>query len=186
MVALAPRMVILIIVQWIMLIVPAIMMKQDGTTLLSIGFARDHIGRQILIGVAIALAMSLTLTLLPIRFGLKSMVGSTQYTHAWQFAYDFAYKILGVALVEEVIFRGYVFKLLKEIRNTMAFPVALSSVLFGLIHITNGSVVQVLMTALIGALLCVCRMKIKSCTLLSLIIAHGVYDALITLWVGVL
>ncbi len=30
-----------------------------------------------------------------------------------------------------------------------------------------------------------CRVKIKNCTLLSVIIAHGVYDALITVWLNV-
>ena len=42
------------------------------------------------------------------------------------------------------------------------------------------------MTAGIGALFCLCRIKIKNCSTLSLVIAHGVYDAMITVWANVL
>ena len=58
----------------------------------------------------------------------------------------------------------------------------ISSVLFGLFHIFSGSIVQVILTAMIGLLLCICKRKIRHCTLLSLILAHGIYDALISVW----
>lgn len=177
-----PRMVLLIAAQWIILIVPAIMMKQDGTTLSALGFSKQNVWAQVLVGLMIALAMSLVLTVVPILFGLKSMVGSTQYVQPWQFAY----KILGVALVEEIVFRGYVFQLLLDIKKSTGLAIIVSSLLFGFIHIIGGNIIQVVMTALIGALFCFCRLRIRNCSLLSLIIAHGVYDGLITLWVGLL
>ncbi|MDL2233450.1 CPBP family intramembrane metalloprotease [Ruminococcaceae bacterium OttesenSCG-928-L11] len=185
-ISLLPRMGLLIAAQWIMLIVPAILMKSDGTTLSSIGFTKQNISAQIVVGMLIALIMSLVLTIVPILLGLKEMVGSTQYTQPWQYAYDFAYKTLGVALTEEVVFRGYIFKLLVGIKKSTSFAIAVSSILFGLIHVLNGGIIQCVITALIGAVYCVCRLKIKNCSLLSLIIAHGVYDGLITLWVGIL
>ncbi|HOA32639.1 MAG TPA: CPBP family glutamic-type intramembrane protease, partial [Clostridia bacterium] len=61
-----------------------------------------------------------------------------------------------------------------------------SSLLFGLFHIFNGNIVQVIMTSFLGVLFCLFREKIKGCTLLSLIIAHGSYNAMIVLWVSVL
>ena len=42
------------------------------------------------------------------------------------------------------------------------------------------------MTAGMGLLYCLYREKVKDCTLLSLIIAHGLYDGLIVLWVSCL
>ena len=42
--------------------------------------------------------------------------------------------------------------------------------------------IQAAFTGLIGALLCFFRMKIRNCTTLSLIIGHGIYDAMITVW----
>lgn len=150
------------------------------------GFTKENIPRQILIGILISLLMSAILTMLPIFLGYKDLVGITNYTKAWQFAYEFVYRIFGVALVEELIFRGYIFYKLLEIKNSKAFAIIISSLLFGLFHIFNGNLLQVLITAFIGLLYCIFREKIKGCTLLSLIIAHGIYDALIVLLVAYL
>lgn len=49
----------------------------------------------------------------------------------------------------------------------------------------GGNIVQIISTGILGAIFCICRVKIKNCTLLSVIIAHGVYDALITVWLNV-
>lgn len=103
-----------------------------------------------------------------------------------QYNTEIIYAIFGVALAEELIFRGYIFNKLLEIKNHRWFAIIISSVLFGLFHVFSGSITQVLITALLGFLYCIFREKIKGCTLLSIIIAHGVYDALIVLWVSIL
>ena len=41
------------------------------------------------------------------------------------------------------------------------------------------------MMMLLGVVLCLCRLKIRHCTLLSLVIAHGVYDALISVFASI-
>lgn len=87
-ISLLPRMGLLIAVQWIMLIVPAILMKLNGTTLSSIGFTKQNVSAQIVVGLLITLAMSLVLTILPILLGLKEMVGSTIHPaekNIWRF-----------------------------------------------------------------------------------------------------
>ena len=61
-----------------------------------------------------------------------------------------------------------------------------SSVLFGAFHLFIGNIIQMLITTGIGVLFCFCRLKIKNFSTLSLIIGHGVYDALITVWVSTL
>lgn len=183
---LAGRMAALIISQWLLFLVPGILMLIQKEKLRDLGFSGKNLPGQILTGIVLALAMSLVLTVLPILAGLKDMVGSTSYTQAWQFLYEFFYKILGVALAEELIFRGYLFRKLLQIRDSKWFAIGISSALFGILHIFSGNLIQVFLTGLIGLLYCVCRERFKNCTLLSLIIAHGVYDALIILWCGIL
>ena len=180
------RMILIIITQWLLFLVPGILMIVNKEKLSDIGFRKEKIALQVAIGVLLAVSMSLVLTVLPIILGLKDMVGNTVYTQTWKFVYQFIYAIFGVALAEELIFRGYIFNKLLEIKNSKWFAIIISSLLFGLFHIFNGNIIQVFMTAFLGLLFCIFREKIKGCTLLSLIIAHGVYDAMIVLWVSIL
>lgn len=180
------RMILMIITQWLLFLVPGILMFTNMESFGNIGFRKEKIPIQIGIGVLLAFFMSLTLTILPIILGFKNMVGSIFYTQTWQFVYQFIYAILGVTLAEELIFRGYIFNKLLEIKNSKLFSIIISSVLFGLFHIFNGNIIQVFMATFLGLIFCIFREKIKGCTLLSLIIAHGVYDAMIVLWVSIL
>lgn len=184
--SLPARMILIIITQWVLLLVPVILMIANKEKLSSIGFKKEDIPLQIGIGVLIAVSMSLVLTLLPILLGFKDMVGSTSYTQAWKIIYQFIYAIFGVALAEELVFRGYIFHKLLEIKNSRWFAIIISSLLFGLFHIFNGNIIQLFVTTFIGFLYCIFREKIKGCTLLSLIIAHGIYDAMIVLWVSII
>lgn len=180
------RMVLMIVTQWLMLIGLGVLMFVNKEKLTDIGFRKDKILVQIGIGIILAIAMSLVLTVVPILLGFKDMVGSIKYTETWKFVYQFIYAITGVALAEEIVFRGYIFSKLLEIKNQRWFAIIVSSLLFGLFHIFNGNIVQVIMTSFLGVLFCLFREKIKGCTLLSLIIAHGSYNAMIVLWVSVL
>lgn len=180
------RMILMIVTQWLLFLIPAILMIINKEKLSSIGIKKEKIPLQIGIGVLLAVSMSLVFTVFPILLGFKEMVGSTSYTQVWKFIYQFIYTISGVGLAEELIFRGYIFKKLLEIKNAKWFAIIISSVLFGLFHIFNGSIIQVLVTAFIGFLFCIFREKIKGCNLISLIIAHGMYDAMIVLWVSIL
>ena len=180
------RMILMIVTQWILFLVPAILMVVYKEKLSCMGFRKEKIPSQIGIGILLAVSMSLVLTVLPIILGFKDVVGDYAYTQTWQFAYEFIYRILGVALAEELVFRGYIFNKLLQIKNSKWFAIIISSLLFGLFHILNGNIIQVFVTAFIGLVYCIFREKIKGCTLLSLIIAHGVYDALIVLWVSIL
>lgn len=89
-------------------------------------YSKDKLLRQIGIGVLLAAAMSLTFTVLPIALGFKDMVGGTSYKYAWQFTFEFFYCILGVALAEEIIFRGYIFRKLLEIKSSRWMAIIVS------------------------------------------------------------
>jgi membrane protease YdiL (CAAX protease family) len=183
---LSARIVLTVVTQWALFLVPGILMLVRREKIADLGFSKEKVPNQIAAGVIIAVAMSAVFTVLPILLGFKDMVGATSYTKAWQFIYQFGYAILGVALAEELIFRGYIFYKLIKIKDSKWFAIIVSSLLFGFFHIFNGNIIQIAMTTILGIIYCVLRERIKHCTTLSLIIAHGMYDALIVLWVAVL
>lgn len=183
---LAVRSISVMILQWVLLIVPVSFMKISKESLFDYGFTNDKIGMQIVTGILVGAAFCVIFTLLPILLGFKEMVGQTSYTEVWQFCYEFIYMIFGVALVEEFFYRGFLFKRLQDISDSKWFPMIVSSIVFGFSHIFNGSMIQVVTTSILGIVFCVCRYKIKNCSTLSLIIAHGMHNALIVFLVSIL
>lgn len=180
------RMVCMIVTYWLIALIPVIVMlvRKDN---FADYWNTDRIGYQIITGVLIGTAMSLVLTLVPHLVGFGAYVDSgKRYTYLWQFAYEFLYCIAAVGLAEEFVFRGFIYNKIKKISGNDIAAVIGSSVLFGIFHLFGGNIVQMIMTAFIGAFFCLCKHKIKNCSLLSLIIAHGIYDALITVWASVL
>lgn len=180
------RMVLAIVTYLVIAIVPfgVIIFHKDKWS--DYGFSKEKIGYQVLIGVAIALCMSFVFTVIPHLAGKSDWVNNQhQYQYMWQFIYDFVYYIFAIALVEEFIFRGFFYTKMEILFGSSAGAIVGSSILFGLFHFLGGNIVQIILTGIIGAIFCICRVKIKNCTLLSVIIAHGVYDALITVWLNI-
>ena len=184
---LAARMVSAIVTYWLIAIIPIIIMFVSKDRLLDYGFEKDKIGIQLAIGVGLGIVMSVILTLIPHIAGFGGYVDSgKRYEYLWQFIYEFVYCILAVGAVEDFVFRGLIYTKAKQIIQKDWFAAVISSVLFGFFHILRGNAVQMIMTVLMGALFCLFRVRIKRCSTLSLIIAHGVYDALITVWASLL
>lgn len=179
------RMVMMIAVFYLIALVPFCIAKINRDRLSDFGFSKEKLGCQVVIGLLIAGCMSFVFTVIPHLAGKSDWVNNNhQYSYLWQFLYDFIYYILAVGLVEEFVFRGFFYKKFEALFGSATGAVIGSSVLFGLYHFLGGSIVQILATGIIGFILCICRIKIKNCTLLSVIIAHGVYDALITVWLN--
>ena len=178
---LGSRMVSMIFVYWLIALVPAIVMVVRKDKLTDYGFSKRKLPFQIIVGVIIGAVMSLILTLIPHLLGFGEYVNSGKgYEYLWQFIYEFFYCIFAVGFVEEFVFRGFIYEKIKSIGQNNRIAIIGSSVLFGLFHLFGGNIIQIVMTACLGAFFCFCRLKIKYCSTLSLIIAHGVYDALIT------
>lgn len=180
------RMVLSIVLYLCMSIGPLLVMIYVGDTLADYLFSREKIGTQIFIGICIGIVMSLILTLPLFLTGHgESSDNGHHYQFLWQFMYEIVYCVVAVSFTEEFIFRGFLYKKLYTIFDSQLVAILISSVAFGLFHIFGGSLVQVFMTGLIGLALCLVRSKVKNCTTLSLIIGHGLYDFLITVWVNV-
>ena len=94
--------------------------------------------------------------------------------------------VFGIALVEELIFRGIMLyladDLLRNKKHKPLFTVLICSLVFSLFHLTNifvgagigATLLQVLYTFLIGAMLTVTMLKLKNVWLCVLI--HGVFN----------
>lgn len=149
-------------------------------------FSREKVGAQILVGIAIGAAMSLVLTLPIFLTGHGEWSDNGKhYRYLWQYLYEIVYCVGAVSLTEEFIFRGFLYRKLHALSGSSAAAVLVSSLAFGLFHIFGGSLVQIGITTLMGLFLCLVRSKVKHCTTLSLIIGHGLYNFLITVWVNV-
>ncbi len=182
---LGTRMAAMIITYWLLAAAPIMIMFLCKETLSDYGFTKEKIFQQILLGVLIGIAFSQVFTLIPhiLKFG-DLVDNGKRYSHLWQFAYEFLYCILAVGLVEEFIFRGFFYGKLKKISND-TIAIILSSAFFGSFHLFVGNLIQMIMTVFLGVIWCFCRSKLKYCSTLSLAIAHGIYDALITVWAAI-
>lgn len=181
------RMVSMLLIYWLIALIPIVVMRANKDKLVNYGFSKSKLGLQMIVGVLIGIAMSFILTLIPHLFGFGEYVDSGKgYKYLWQFVYEFFYCIFAVGFVEEFVFRGFIYEKINRISQKDMIAIIGSSVLFGVFHLFSGNLIQMLMTTCIGVFFCFCRLKVKNCSTLSLIIAHGVYDALITVWASAL
>ena len=181
------RMISMIFVYWLIALVPIIIIFVNKDKLAEYGFSKEKVTFQIIVGVITGVTMSLILTLIPHLLGFGEYVDSgKRYEYLWQFIYEFFYCIFAVGFVEEFVFRGFIYQKIKSIGQRDMIAIIGSSVLFGAFHLFGGNIIQMVMTACLGVFFCVCRLKVKNCSTLSLIIAHGVYDALITVFASIL
>lgn len=184
---LVARMIFMIVMYWMIAVVPIIFCLKNKFKLNDLGFTKNKLGKQIIIGIVIALIASTMFTLIPMLiFSKESTYSGSNFEYMWQYIYQFIYLTIGVSLTEEFIFRGYLLNNLKGISKNSVIPVIITSLAFGIFHIFNGNIIQVIMTSFLGLAFVLCREKIKNCSLLSLIIAHGLYDWLIVVLTAIL
>ena len=181
------RVILYIAGYWVIAVVPLILMCINKEKLREYFQGRGKLVLQILIGLGIGLGMSFFLTLIPHLMGFGSFVDNgTRHDQFIEFVIELIYFVFSVAFVEEFVFRGFIFRRLRNLTGNDVVSLIISSVMFGLLHVFSGNIIQIVITSLLGAFWCFCRLKIKNCSLLSLIIAHGVYDFLIGVWASVL
>lgn len=163
-------------------LIPLGLLLKRKAPLCDYGITVLDLPKQVGVGILIGLGMASVLTLLPLALGLKQLVYTgSGFQSAAEALARLAYFILVIGLTEEFIFRGFLYTSLKELCLSDAMPILISSALFGLMHFSGLNFSQVITTGLIGAFFCICREKIPGCTLLSLVIAHGLHDWLIRL-----
>lgn len=141
----------------------------------AIGFEKGGYIKRILAGLVLAAAL-LIAVFIPGLF--KTYLFDVRNFTAAEIAYNFFVYMLLVGLGEEILFRGYFFNKLGCIFANKHIIIIISSLLFGLWHIINGSWIQVLFTSVIGTALGYLRMM-KGAGLLSCIVAHGFFNTML-------
>ena len=137
---------------------------------------KNRLWLQILIGVAFAAVLCFLMGIVPILCG-TSIIGSHTEPSAGFLAISAVQDILFVGVCEEIVFRGYVQNQFEIwLKKCKWLAPLIAAILFGLWHIINGSLIQMLFTTLIGCVFGYSKYFIKDCTLLTVIIAHGLYD----------
>ena len=133
---------------------------------------------QYVIGLGIALALSFLCAFLPAMLG-NSIVGSHQDFKLYVLLLDFVFFVLFVGPVEELVFRVYYQETFCGFfKNYKWIGVIIATALFGLWHIINGGLFQVLFTFGFGLVFGFAKYFIRNCKYLGLALGHGVYDFL--------
>ena len=89
--------------------------------------------------------------------------------------------MLIIGPVEEFVFRVYLQDMFVSFfKKQKWIGVVVSSFLFGLWHMINGNVIQVLFTFGIGLVFGFAKYKIKDCGYIGVSFGHGLYDFLNT------
>ncbi len=170
---------------WLAAAVPIIVMLLDHVSLEDIGWDSTGYVKQILTGVLIA-AVFAGIVLIIYLTGLgETMDPGYRITKNWVFAWNFIKCIFAVGAVEELVFRGVIYYYFKTAFQKENAAVWGSSVLFGLMHLLSGNVFTAIGTMCIGLIYCLLKNRIRNCSLLSLMIAHGIHDAMIDVFASV-
>lgn len=134
--------------------------------------------RQYLIGTAIALVLSVVIAIVPALCGF-SLIGNHVDFLWFVLIYDFLFYMLIIGPVEEFIFRVYLQDtFMSFFEKNKWLGVVIASFLFGLWHIINGNIIQVLFTFCIGLVFGFAKYKIKDCGYVGVAFGHGLYDFL--------
>ncbi len=135
---------------------------------------------QYLTGAAIALILFTCIALIPALCGF-SLIGDHTDFSLFILLHDFLFFMLVIGPVEELIFRVYLQDTFTSFfENHKWIGVVISAFLFGLFHLINGNIVQVIFTFGIGLVFGFSKYKIKNCGYIGVSFGHGLYDFLLT------
>lgn len=149
-----------------------------------LGIEKTTVSKQLLFSLVPFLITLTVVILIPLALGVdKTYVLSVKYTDITVLILRIAAALFFVGTVEEYIFRGYLLSRIKDDLGLNDFTACLiSSLMFGFWHFPSSlSLVNVLCTSMIGLFYSLLFVKCKNCTVLSLGIAHGLYDSAIIL-----
>ncbi len=177
----APALVAYDIIVWWVILLPVIaLMRGEKITPRDIGFTKKNLPMQVVGGIAGGVITSALILTIPALLGhLRFFYGRVDGVTVPGVAIEILLCVLGVGMVEECIFRGYIYRKLLDAKDSKWLAILVSSVLFGLSHILNGNPIQIVMTTVLGIIWSIGRARIPNFTLLSLVIAHGLHDALL-------
>ena len=108
------RMAAMIAVYWLAALAPLLIMRRTGETPEDVGFRKERLSIQILVGIGIGIVMALLPLICHLLGFGENWDNGRRYVHLWQFAYEFLYCIAAIGAVEEIVFRGTIYHYLKK------------------------------------------------------------------------
>ena len=133
---------------------------------------------QFIFGATIALSVSLFVAFIPAFFGF-SIVGNHQNFDWGTLLYSLFFYFLIIGPVEELIFRVYFQEtFISFFKKHSWIGVIIAAAMFGIWHLINGSLFQVLFTFGFGLLFGFAKYFLKKFKYLGLSFGHGLYDFL--------
>jgi membrane protease YdiL (CAAX protease family) len=145
------------------------------------GFSKEALVRQVLLALPLFAVTSLVFLIIPMLLGIpKTMLLDRKITDPTALVLQIIHLMLFVGVVEELVFRGYLFQRLKAATSSGVWPVVITAVAFGLWHFpANQNILQVVLLTVYGLIFGFARLKIKNCTTLTVALAHGLHDTFI-------
>lgn len=159
-------------------IIPFIAGKITDNHLGPLIFKKEDILKQLAAGLYVFSISAMVLTAVSLMVGdYKYFLIGPKQTDILLIIYNIFFYILFVGTGEEILFRGYFMQRIEAVSGSKKISVVISAVIFGLWHFPGGNnFIQVFITACLGAFYGISLYKVKDCSVLSLIIAHGLYN----------
>ena len=164
---------LLLIVAYSVVAVVAMILTGQGKELIP---TKNKLWLQLLLALGISGILCFFIGILPILCG-TSLVGAHSEASTEKIILSAVLNILFVGVGEEIFFRGYVQNQITIwLKKCKWLAPLFAAVLFGFWHLVNGSIIQVLFATMIGCVFGYAKYFIKDCSLLSVALAHGLYD----------
>lgn len=161
--------------------VPFIVCRIMKSFIGTLGFKKGELLKQVLVGIELFLVLAFFITIAVFTLGEnKGILLGTKEKGIGIIIYYIVFDMLFVGMGEEMLFRGYLMERFRTLTDSETRAVVISALMFGIWHFPNGQdFLQVILTALIGAIFGLAMFKIKNCSTLSVGIAHGLHDVYI-------
>jgi membrane protease YdiL (CAAX protease family) len=139
----------------------------------SLGFKREVLVKQLLTGVGIFIVLDLVFTIAVLALGdNKSILLPLKESRIGVIIYYIFFDMICPGMGEETLFRGYFMERFRTLTESDIWAVVISALMFGIWHFPSGQdFLQVIITALIGAVFGLARVRIRNSSTLSVGIA---------------
>ncbi|NBK18075.1 CPBP family intramembrane glutamic endopeptidase [Anaerotruncus sp. 1XD42-93] len=159
--------------------------KVERRSMAAFDYEDRYLGRQILWGILLGIALFLVLGLVPILLRTTTILFNpfTPESVKGQLLYEFVYNFFFVAQVEEKVFRGYYLARVEEATGSKFIAVLGSTILFVIPHmIARGIGTYLVSTSVMGLVLALTRLRLKTYSMLTVVLAHGLYNFILNIF----
>jgi uncharacterized protein len=161
--------------------IPFILCKVMKNPIGTLGFKKEKLVKQVFIGVGVFVMLDLIITIAVLALGdNKGILLPAKENRIGIIIYSVVFDMVCAGMGEETLFRGYFMERFRTLTNSGIGAVVIPALMFGIWHFPNSQdFLQVILTALIGLLFGLVRLKIKNASTLSVGISHGLHDVYI-------